>query len=459
MSNETKQFSSKIGLVAATVGSAVGLGNIWRFPAEAQANGGAAFLLLYVACLLVLGIPVMLAEFSLGRDGRGDATSVFRNLAPGKKWWLIGALGIAASYFIGCFYMVVEGWTLEYLWHSIVGDLYTGFSHAEGESFAGADEFFVSRMQEYIHTPWAPAIFTAIVVAINIAILTGGVQKGIERLSNILMPLLFVVLIVLCVVTLSLPGAGEGVKWFLSPDFSKITTSTVINAMGQTFFSLSLGMGVLLTYASYFPADTKLTKTSGIVSGMSLLVALLTGFIIFPAVASFGLADHSLAGTTLVFQTLPEVFSCLPATRVWSILFFVLLFVAALTSTVSVMEVTIAFFEKHFNFTRAKATLLSVTPLLILSPVCSLSFSTLSDFTVFGMTIFDLLDYFSTNIMLPVGAIGICIYLGWFAPKGILKRQLTNDGTIRSHVVGIVQFIIRYVAPAAIAAILISTFI
>ncbi len=451
------QFGSKIGLIAATVGSAVGLGNIWRFPAEAQSNGGAAFLLLYVVCMLVLGIPVMLAEFSLGRAGRSDAFGVFRKLSPGKSWWLIGVLGIVASYTITCFYAVVTGWTLEYLFHSITGSLYEGIAPVTaGGDFSVADAGFQAKMAEYISTPLAPILFTWAVILINMFVLARGVEKGIEKLSNILMPMLFVVLIALCCVTLTLPGAGEGVKWFLTPDFSKITASTVINAMGQTFFSLSLGMGTLITYASYYPANTRLASTSGIVAAMSLVVAVLMGFVIFPAVSSFGLDGHSLVGTTLVFQTLPEVFACLPGTQIWSILFFALLFMAALTSTVSIIEVTIAFVHNKCRISRVKATVLTVLPLFVLSSLCSLSFSTLSDFKIFGMTIFDLLDVFATNILLPVGAIFICIYLGWCAPKGLLKNELTNGGTIRSRISGTVMFIIRYVAPVMILMVLVA---
>ena len=386
------EFASKVGLVAATIGSAVGLGSIWRFPAEAQSNGGAAFLLLYIICIFVLGVPVMLAEFALGRSTRSDAYGDFKTLAPGTKWWLVGITGILASYIIGCFYMVVGGWTLEYLWESITGGLYEGIGTAA--TTESLDSAFQGRMQNYIFTPYMPVVFTCLIIIINIFVLNGGVQKGIERLSNIMMPLLFIVILVLCCVTLSLPGAGEGVKWFIQPDFSKITPMTVINALGQTFFSLSLGMGILITYAAYYPSDTKLTKTSMIVSLLSLLIAVMMGFVIFPAVFSFGLGDHSLAGTTLVFQTLPEVFAQLPATRLWSVLFFILLFMAALTSTVSIMEVTVAFLRDRFRISRRKACLFALTPLLVFSSVCALSFSVLSDFKIFGMTIFDFLDTF-----------------------------------------------------------------
>lgn len=451
------QFGSKLGLIAATIGSAVGLGNIWRFPAEAQANGGAAFLLLYIICVCVLGIPVMLAEFSLGRAGRSDAFGTFKKIAPGTPWYLVGVLGIVASYIIGTFYMVVEGWTLEYIFHSITGSLYEGVQKVEpGGDFSQVDAFFIDKMREYIHTPVAPIIFTCIVIIINLVILLGGVEKGIERLSNFLMPSLFVVLLVLCCVSLTLPNAMDGVEWFLKPDFSKITADTVINAMGQTFFSLSLGMGILITYSSYFPSDTKLGETSVIVSASSLLVALLVGFIIFPAVSSFGLADHSLVGTTLVFQTLPEVFACLPGSIIWSVLFFLLLFFAALTSTVSIMEVSIAFFCDKMKMSRTKAVLVSMLPLLVFSSICSLSFSTLSHITFWGMNIFDLLDNFATNILLPIGSIALCIFAGWVAPKQLMADQLTNNGSLFCRwMVKPVIFILRWIAPILIAMILI----
>lgn len=455
MSKKSKnEFASKIGLVAATIGSAVGLGSIWRFPYMTQASGGAAFLLLYIICIFAFGVPVMIAEFAIGRQARSDAFGDFKKLAPGSKWWIVGASGLLASYIIGIYYMVVGGWTLEYLWQSITGNLYDGA--LSGGSDTQLDALFLNRMDEYIFSPVAPSVFTCLIIIINIFVLSGGVQKGIERLSNIMMPLLFVVILVLCCVSLSLPGSGEGVRWFIQPDFSKITPMTVINALGQTFFSLSLGMGILLTYSAYYPSDTKLARTSMIVSLMSLLIALMMGFVIFPAVFSFGLEQHSLAGTTLVFQTLPEVFSKLPATRIWSILFFTLLFMAALTSTVSIMEVSVAFLRDRFGFSRRKACLVALTPLLVLSSVCSLSFSVLKDFTIFGMTIFDFLDLFSTNILLPLTSIGICIFVGWFAPKNLLRDQITNCGSVKSRVVGLITFVIRWIAPVLIATILIS---
>ncbi len=443
------QFATKIGLIAATVGSAIGLGNVWRFPAETQQNGGAAFLLLYVVCVFVLGIPVMLGEFSLGRGGRSDSVGVFRRLSPGSKWWLVGALGILASYLITIFYMVVAGWTLEYLIQSLSGALYpTGAD-------AVSHDHFTDVMQQSVASVWQPVCATIAVIILNILILARGVQKGIERLSNVLMPLLFLILIGLFIVALTLPGAADGLEFFLKPDFSKITPSTVVNALGQTFFSLSLGMGILVTYASYYPNDTNLTKTSVTVALLSLMVALLMGCLIFPAVMSFGLEGESMHGATLIFVTLPEVFGRLPLPSLWSGLFFMLLLLAAITSTVSLAEVTVAFLVDRFGMGRRRAVLVTLLPMLLLSSVCALSMGPLSGITLAGLNFFDLLDTFATNLLLPLVSIGTCLYVGWFGPKWLLRDQLTNGGTLRSPLSQVITFILRWVAPVLIAAILI----
>lgn len=457
--SQKNTFASKVGLIAATVGSAVGLGNVWRFPAETQANGGAAFLLIYIGCVFLLGIPVMTAEFSLGRGGASDATGVFRNVTPGKKgWWTVGALAILASYLILSFYMVVSGWTLEYLVQSITGNLYP--SSAEAVSTPAGEELaFQNKMAEYISGTYQPLIMTYIMLAANLFVLLKGVQKGIEKMSNIMMPVLFVLLVVFCAVSLSLPKAAEGVEFFLKPDFSVINAGTVVNALGQAFFSLSLAMGILVTYASYYPKDTKLTRTAVTVSLLDLGVAILMGLIIFPAVMTFGLTDHNLAGSALVFVTLPEIFAQMGHTQIWSALFFLLLAVGAFTSTISLAEVSVAFLECRFGFGRTKAVLAVILPLFVLSSVCSLSVGPWSGYTICGMTIFDFLDTVATNIMLPVGGILMCIYMGWIAPRSFFRNEMTNGGTLKSRIFGIVAFIVKWIAPLLIAMILISQFI
>ncbi|MDE7412355.1 MAG: sodium-dependent transporter [Muribaculaceae bacterium] len=454
MSNSKVTFSSKIGLIAATVGSAVGLGNVWRFPAETQSNGGAAFLFIYIICLFILGIPVMLAEFSLGRGAKSDAVGAFTKLKPSTPWWVTGGLAVLASYLILCFYMVVAGWTFEYLWQSLTGNLYSA-----DLSKAAMDSSFHAKMESYICADIPPLINLYILIGINIAILMCGVQKGIERLSNIMMPILFLLLLVFCGVSLSLPGASEGLKFFLTPDFSKITPGVVVNALGQAFFSMSLGMGILITYASYFPKDTKLGKTAITVSFLDLLVAILMGIVIFPAVASFGLDESQLRGATLVFVTLPEIFAQMQFTQLWSVLFFLLLFVAALTSTISIAEVSVAWIQDRFNKSRIIASLIVMLPLFIFSSLCSLSFGSLSSLTIFGLTIFDFLDNLATNIFLPVVSILICCFMGWVVKKDFFKNEITNNGKLKGKLFPIVYFIIKYIAPPLILLILISAFI
>ena len=449
------KFGSRIGLIAATVGSAVGLGNVWRFPAEAQANGGAAFLIVYILCVLLLGIPVMLAEFSLGRGTNSDAVGAFMKLSPGKKWWGIGALAILASYLILSFYMVVAGWTLEYLWQSITGNLYAPVAGSETAADPMAASFH-ARMGEYITGSWKPLVMTYIMIAVNLFILLKGVQKGIEKMSNVMMPVLFLLLLVFACVAMTFPKAFEGLAFFLNPDFSKITPGVVINALGQAFFSLSLGMGILITYSGYFPRKTNLTNTALTVSGLDLLVALLMGFIIFPAVMSFGLDGESLEGATLVFVTLPEVFARMPWTQLWSALFFLLLAVAALTSTISLAEVSIAFMQDRFGLSRTKACVWVMLPLTVLSTLCSLSQGVLSDFKIAGMNLFDFLDTVATNYMLPIVAILTCIYLGWFAPKQFFRKELSNHGILSGTFIPAIMFIVKYIAPVLIAVILLA---
>ena len=450
----SKLFASKIGLIAATVGSAVGLGNIWRFPAETQEGGGAAFLIIYIGCIFILGIPVMLSEFVLGRSGQSDAVGSLRNIGAGKGWQTVGAWAILASYLILSFYMVVSGWALEYFMQSVSGNLFP----AEGSTLE-LGSHFTNKMNEFITDSYSPLISTFIIIGLNIAILIAGVQKGIERLSNIAMPILFIILVILLGVSLSLPGAVDGVSFFLKPDFSKVSTATFINAIGQAFFSLSLGMGVLITYASYFPKSTKLTKTAFTVSMLDLFVSVMMGLIIFPAVTSFGLAGESLRGATLVFVTLPEVFANMPATQLWSTLFSLLLTIAAVTSTVSIAEVSIAFICEHFKVKRWKSVLIVLIPLLALSSVCSLSMGPWSHITIFGLNIFDFIDTVATNIMLPIGSIFLCIYMGWRVPSKLFLNQLSNDGKLQSSFYIIAIFIVRYIAPILIASVLISTFI
>lgn len=453
MANEKSKFTSKLGVIAATVGSAIGLGNIWRFPAETQNNGGAAFLFIYVLCIFILGIPVMLAELSLGRAGQSDSVGNFKRLTPKSKWWVAGTVGLLASYIILSFYMVVAGWTLEYFFDSITGDLYAGYSQSGIEQ---ERNFFTAKMGEYVASAWNPLIWTMVMIALNLGVLLLGVQKGIEKMSNALMPLMFGLMLIFCAASLLLPGAAEGVKFFLKPDFSKIDINVVINALGQAFFSLSLGMGILVTYAAYYPKTTNLGQTALSVSMLDFLMALLMGLIIFPAVKSFGIGQGSdLQGTTLVFVTLPEIFAHMGAARLWASLFFLLLAVAAITSTISIAEVSVAFMRDRFNMARSKACIVVMAPLLLTSTLCSLSLGAVPGLKIGGMAVFDFFDTFATNILLPVSALAICIYVGWVLPRDFIRQELSNHGALPAKAAPLVAALIRYVCPALIAIIFI----
>lgn len=447
-------FSSRIGLIAATVGSAVGLGNVWRFPAEVQSNGGAAFLLVYIICMLLLGIPVMIAEFALGRGTRSDAMGAFRKLAPKSGWWGAGVLAIIASYMILCFYMVVAGWTLEYLIQSVTGDLYA----INTDSLQNINTGFHNKMESYIASDINPLVNTWILIGINLFILLKGVTKGIERISNLLMPLLFILLLLFAGIALSMPDAAKGLIFFFTPDFSKITPEVVINALGQSFFSLSLGMGILITYSAYYPDKTRLGNTAFIVAGFDLLVAVLMGIIIFPTVAGFNISETDLRGTTLVFVTLPEIFASMPGTQLWSILFFLLLLVAALTSTISVAEVSIAWVEKFFHKSRTAACFIVLAPLFLFSSICSLSFGSLSGITIAGLSIFDFLDTVSTNFMLPIVSVLVCIFIGWVLKPYFLSNELSNHGKFNYPLSPYIYMIIKYCAPLLLLLILIASF-
>lgn len=440
---EKAKFATKIGLVAATVGSAIGLGNVWRFPGEAQMNGGAAFLILYVVCVLILGIPVMLAEFSLGRAGQSDAVGNFKSLTPRKKWWMAGAIGLCASYLILSYYLVVAGWTVEYLYSSISGSLYDGYETA-------GSMFFSDKMSGVITSVSSPIFWTIVTLLINLAVLVLGVQKGIEKISNVLMPVLFVLLLIICVKSLLLPNSVKGVEFFLKPDFDKISIDVALNALGQAFYSLSLGMGILVTYSAYFPKDSNLTQTAVQVSVLDFVVAFMMGLIIFPAVCSFNMDGAQTEGTTLVFVTMPEIFANMWGTQMWSVLFFLLLAIAAITSTISLGEVAVSFVSDRLSVSRRRACLIVVLPLFVLSPICSLSLGAVPGIQICGMSLFDFLDTFATNLLLPLCALLTCVYVGWILPKDFISRELTNGGNLSGKGLAIIEFLIRYVSPVLI---------
>lgn len=438
MTEKRAQFATRLGVIATTVGSAVGLGNIWRFPFEAGVHGGGAFLLIDLFFIFIIGVPVVCAEFIIGRHTGLNVRGAFRALAPGKPWGIVGYLGLLASILILSFYSVVAGWTLEYIYQSLTG--FGGVSSIEG---------LHSQFDGFATSNWRPVLWTLVFLAINYFILARGVQKGIEKMSNIMMPLLFVILIVFCINSLRMSAAGEGLTFLFKPDFSQVTPSVMLGAMGQAFFSLSLGLGCLITYSSYFKKETPLLRTAGIMASLDTLVAILAGIIIFPAVFTFGM--EPAAGPKLVFEILPSIFMRMPGSMLWSVLFFILLFLASLSSTISMSEITIAYMTDEFGFSRRKATGCNIAVAMILGTLCALSFGVISDWTVCGLTLFNLFDYLSSNIILPVGGMIISVFVGWVLDRSVVHRELmADDGSVRPWMIRLVIICLRYIAPACI---------
>ena len=436
-------FGSKIGVILATVGCAVGLGNIWRFPYMLGENGGAAFLLVYISCILFLGIPVMITEFFIGRYSRKNAAGAFKVMAPGTKWSVIGYNGVTAAFLILGYYAVVSGWTLEYIVQAFSGSL-------EGKNATDfADEFTAFSTGVF-----RPILWTVVFIALTHIIIVSGVKEGIERASKVMMPMLFLILIALCVRSATLPGASEGLSFLFNPDFSKINSSVVLSAMGQAFFSLSIGMGCLITYASYFGKQTNLQTTALQVTILDTLVAVLAGVMIFPAVFSFGIEPTT--GPELVFITLPNVFEQLPFGNIWSFVFFVLLALAALTSTISLHEVSTAYVHEEYHVSRKKAAIIVSVGVTIVGILCSLSMGVLSSYTLFGLNFFNLLDFVTAKIMLPLGGMMICIFTAKRVDKLLLKEEVTNHGTIRFYFFNTYAFFVKYIAPIAIGLIFLN---
>ena len=441
-------FGSKLGVILASAGSAVGLGNIWRFPYETGNHGGAAFILIYLGCILLLGLPIMIAEFLIGRHSQANTARAYQILAPGTQWRWVGRMGVLAGFLILGYYSVVAGWTLEYIFEA-VSNSFAGKTPAE----------FISSFQSFSSNPWRPALWLTLFLLATHFIIVKGVEKGIEKSSKIMMPTLFIIILVLVGCSVTLPGASRGIEFLLQPDFSKVDGNVFLGAMGQAFFSLSLGMGCLCTYASYFSKDTNLTRTAFSVGIIDTFVAVLAGFIIFPAAFSVGIQPD--AGPSLIFITLPNVFqqafSGIPVLAyIFSVMFYVLLALAALTSTISLHEVVTAYLHEEFNFTRGKAARLVTAGCILLGVLCSLSLGVTKDFTIFGLGMFDLFDFVTAKLMLPLGGLLISIFTGWYLDKKLVWSEITNNGTLKVPIYKLIIFILKYVAPIAISVIFIN---
>ena len=441
VNSERTNFGSKLGVILATAGSAVGLGNVWRFPYMTGENGGAVFILIYVICVLLLGIPCMISEFIVGRHGQCNTARAFRKLSKGTPWGIIGYLGVLTGFLITGYYAVVSGWCLQYVWASLIG-------HLQGDP-----DYFKTYFTELAADPVKPVLWTVIILGLTYLIIEHGVRDGIERASKLLMPALFILLLIIVVASCMLPGAGKGIEFLFQPDWTKINSDVFLGALGQAFYSMSIAMGCLCTYASYFAKHTDLTKSATEIAVIDCVVAVLAGLMIFPAAFSVGVSPDS--GPSLIFITLPNVFQQAFATvpvvgYCISLLFFILLSLAALTSLMSLHEVSTAFFQEELHTTRKRAALAVTILAAIIGAFCSLSLGAVDGLSFIGKTLFDWFDFITGQIFLPVIGFLTCIFIGWFVPHKVVHDEFTNWGSLRGRFFHLYLFLVKYVCPLAI---------
>lgn len=434
-------FGTKIGVVLATAGSAVGLGNIWRFPYMTGHDGGAAFIVVYIVCVIVLGVPGMIAEFVVGRHGAANAARAYTLAGGNKAWAVVGFIGALTSLIILGFYSVIAGWCLQYLFASIMGNI-------------NGDAVYVQEyFRKFSTSAIEPVVWTIAFIVLTHLVVVRGVRRGIEKVSNILMPTLFILLLIIVVASCTLPDAGKGINFLFKPDFSRVDHQVIFDGLGQAFFSLSLGTACLCTYASYFTRQTNLLKSSVQVAAVDTLVAVLAGLMIFPAAFSVGVNPDS--GPSLIFITLPNVFqkAFTPVLGyIIGVLFYALLALAALTSTISMHEIGTSLFFEELHISRAKGAVFETVIALLIGIVCSLSCGAV-DITVFGKSFLNFCDLLTSNILLPLGSFATCILVGWIAPRKVVKDEFTNWGTASVWAYQGWLFLIRFVFPLCIAVI------
>ena len=451
---ERAMFATRLGAVAAAVGSAVGLGNIWRFPYETGQNGGAAFLLIYLCAVALLGVPLLIAEFTIGRSAHSNVARAFKKLAPGTPWYWVGVMGMLVSVIILGFYLIILGWTFSYTFRAIINDFASVVASAQAaDPSVDAATVLANDFASFSTSPWQPLLWLVISVAVNAAIMVAGVQKGIERASNVMMPLLCVLLLMLVVNSFFLPGFVEGCDFLFNPDFSKVSAKTFIVAMGQAFFSLSLAMGIMLAYGSYLGDNTKIGKTATQVVCLDSIIAILAGVVIFPACFSYGIEPG--AGPGLVFITLPNVFLQMPGGYRGCIAFFLLISLAGLTSCMSLFEVPISFLQEELKLSRKTATAVSVLVVLVLGAASSLSLG-VWDMKFFGDCFFDFCDKITSLYMMPIGAFFISLFVGWKLDKDIIHDALTNWRNDSGWYIRPLLWILRIFAPICIMLIFLS---
>ncbi len=430
-------FGSRFGTITVVGGSVIGLGNIWRFPYVAGENGGGAFLLVYVLVSFLISVPIMLSEFTVGRASRRNSMRAFRKLSRIRGWQLTGYLGIATAFTILSFYSVIAGWALEFIRQSFTGEFMSMDPEQIKENFDG-----------FVADGWRPFLLTLTFVAATAVIVAYGIEKGIERFNKTAMPLMFVILLIMCGNAVTLPGFGEGMSFLLKPDLSRAGGGTLLQAIGQSFFSLSLGMGIMVTYGSYIKKQENMFRLSGTVVIADMAVALLSGIAIFPAVFSFGISPT--AGPELVFLTLPNIFAQMTGGQVLSLLFFVLLLAAAITSSMSLLEVVVAYVSEEFRLRRRTATVIASLGVLAMATLCLVSQMPGSPLEVAGMNVFDLLDHVTSTYMIPIGGLLIVIFAGWVMNRTLFRQEMTNDGTYGTGLYGLVRAMVKFIIPVVI---------
>lgn len=439
-----ESFKSSFGLFAAAVGSAVGLGNIWRFPYITGVNGGAAFILVYLICVAIIGMPVLLSEFIVGRKGKSNPIDSFKNLEPKGKWYVSGFLGVGAAFLILSFYSVIAGWTLEYLIKAI------------GNQFAGKDVAQIGAMFEnFISNPIRPIFWQFIILGLTCYIVANGIEKGIEKYSSLLVPALIVIIIILDIRAVTLPGASEGMKFLFKPDFSKLNGKVILDALGHSFFSLSLGAGTMIAYGSYIKENQNIGKSALNIALADTLIAILAGIAIFPVVFAFGIEPGS--GPGLVFVTLPNVFPEIPGGYIFAVLFFLLLALAAITSTISMLESVVCFGMDRFKVNRKKASIVATILIFIVGIFASLSQGPMSGISFFGTDFLDFLDKLTANYFMTIGSFITILFIGWKLDKNVVEDQLTNGGIIEAGYMGTYYFVAKYISPLAIIAVFLAS--